>query len=142
MPYDVQLVYGQTDLLVKINLISVLIFLPSIVIMTPIYGAEGAGWVWVFLNAFYLFICAHFMYKRVLIKEKWRWYCVDLFVPLFFMLITVASCKMLMPVAESVTKNILVLAITTLLTILIGVISAGQVRNKFKDFFWLRMLRN
>lgn len=82
MPYQMQLAYGWTSLTVKINAVAVLLIVPAILIVVPIYGAIGAAWVWVVLNAGYVFIGVHFMYRKILINEKWKWYFGDVFKPL------------------------------------------------------------
>jgi O-antigen/teichoic acid export membrane protein len=82
IPYYAQLAHGWTGLATRINLIAVLIILPAILWATPLFGAEGAGWVWVCLNAGYVLIGVHFMYRKILRSEKWRWYKDDLIQPL------------------------------------------------------------
>lgn len=47
----------------------------------PRYGGEGAAWAWVGLNAGYLLIGVHFMYRRILRGEKWSWYFQDVVFP-------------------------------------------------------------
>ena len=82
IPYQTQLAYGWTSLTTRINLVSVLLIVPAILWVTPRYGSEGVAWVWVVLNSGYVLIGVHFMYRRILSKEKWRWYGQDVFTPL------------------------------------------------------------
>ena len=77
MPYQVQLAYGWTGFAIKVNTIAVLILVPAILLIVPQYGAQGAAWVWAILNAGYITIAMHFMHKRLLKKEKWKWYLND-----------------------------------------------------------------
>lgn len=74
IPYQTQLAHGWTSLTVRINIVAVAIIVPAILWATPRYGAEGAAWVWVALNTSYLLVGIHFMYRRILTREKWRWY--------------------------------------------------------------------
>jgi len=83
MPYQMQLAYGWTSLTVKINIVAVSLIVPAILIVVPMYGAIGAAWVWVILNAGYAVIGVHFMYRKILVGEKWRWYIDDIIKPLF-----------------------------------------------------------
>jgi hypothetical protein len=48
----------------------------------PRYGALAAAWIWVSLCAGYVFIGAQLMYRRILMTEKWKWYLMDLLLPL------------------------------------------------------------
>jgi len=82
IPYQMQLAHGMTSLAVKSNIVAVVLLVPTIVLVVPIYGALGAAWVWATLNAGYLLIGIHFMYRRILTSEKWSWYRDDIFVPL------------------------------------------------------------
>lgn len=82
IPYQAQLAHGWTSLAMRINIVAVLILIPTILLATLRYGAEGAAWAWVCLNAGYLLIGIHFMYNKILQTEKWNWYKKDLIWPL------------------------------------------------------------
>jgi O-antigen/teichoic acid export membrane protein len=82
MPYQIQLAYGWTSLTIKINLIAVTILIPMLFIVVPKFGAIGAAWVWVALNAGYVIMGVHYMYRVILKTEKWKWYYHDLLKPL------------------------------------------------------------
>ena len=82
MPYQMQLAHGWTSLAVKVNTVAVAIIIPAILWVTPKYGALGAAWVWVLLNAGYATISIHFVFRRILVGEKWRWYFQDVLIPL------------------------------------------------------------
>ena len=82
MPYQAQLAYRWTGLTLRANCVALLILVPAIVWATPRYGLSGAGWAWIFFNTGYFLIVAHFMYERLLIGEKWRWYLEDILYPL------------------------------------------------------------
>ncbi len=78
LPYALQLAYGWTKLAFYTNLIAVIILVPSLIFMTMSYGPEGAASAWIILNCGYILISIHFMHKRLLPQEKWRWYIYDL----------------------------------------------------------------
>jgi O-antigen/teichoic acid export membrane protein len=46
IPYQTQLAYGWTSLTVKVNICAVAVIVPTILWVTPKYGAIGAAWVW------------------------------------------------------------------------------------------------
>ncbi len=68
-----QLAHGWTSLTVKMNIVAV----PAIFIVVPTYGAIGAAWV--VLNAGYVFVGVHFMYRKILVDEKWSWFVESIF---------------------------------------------------------------
>jgi O-antigen/teichoic acid export membrane protein len=82
IPYQAQMAHGWTSLTVFVNASAVVLLVPAIVLIVPRYGALGAAWVWVVLNAGYLIIDIYFMHRRILKSEKWRWYRDDNLRPL------------------------------------------------------------
>jgi O-antigen/teichoic acid export membrane protein len=82
MPYQCQLAHGWTSLTLKINLVAVVVLIPAIFWVVPRYGALGAAWIWVALNAAYVLIAIQLMHRRLIPKEKWRWYFDDLLLPI------------------------------------------------------------
>ena len=82
IPYQMQLAHGWTSLTIKLNIVSVVVIVPAILWATPLYGAEGAAYIWIALNAGYVFIGIHFIYQKILLSEKWFWYLQDVSLPL------------------------------------------------------------
>lgn len=77
IPYMLQLAHGWSGFAARVNLVAVAVLVPAILWVTPRYGAIGAAWVWVLLNAGYVLVGIHFMYRRLLPGEKWTWYWSD-----------------------------------------------------------------
>lgn len=82
LPYALQLAHGWTRLAFLGNLVAVLLLGPLIVFMALNYGAIGAAWVWVILNAGYILLTLYFMHRRLLPGELGRWYRIDVGAPL------------------------------------------------------------
>lgn len=91
IPYRAQLAAGWTGLAARINLTAVLCLVPTLLIVTPIYGPAGAAWVWVALNLGYLSLGVRFMFKRILQKEELRWYLGALAMPICAAAIPIAT---------------------------------------------------
>jgi len=81
IPYMLQLANGWTSFAVKMNAVAVLLLIPAILWAVPRYGSEGAAWIWVMLNMGYILIGIHFMHRRLIPREKWRWYGLDILLP-------------------------------------------------------------
>jgi O-antigen/teichoic acid export membrane protein len=96
MPYQAQLAHGWTSLGVKVNAVAVLFIVPAILWVTPRFGAEGAAWVWVSLNAGYVLIAINLMYRRIMSAEKWRWYVQDVLAPLVPAAVVVIGLKQIL----------------------------------------------
>lgn len=81
MPAQLQLAYGWVSLGIRTNIVAVVVLVPAIFWGVPKYGAIGAAWIWVVLNAGYVLIAMQFMHRRLLAGEKWRWYFADILLP-------------------------------------------------------------
>ena len=82
VPYMTQLAHGWTSFSVRVNIVAVCCIVPAILWAVPRFGAIGAAWAWLGLNASYVLIGMHFMHRRLLPSEKWRWYGSAVFKPL------------------------------------------------------------
>ena len=82
MPYQCQVAHGWTSLAIKTNVVAVVVLIPAIFWVVPHYGAVGAAWIWVALNAGYVLISIHFMHRKLIQGEKWSWYLADVVLPI------------------------------------------------------------
>jgi O-antigen/teichoic acid export membrane protein len=145
IPYQVQLAYGWTSLAIKINIISVAVIIPAILWVTPRFGAEGAAGIWVALNAGYVLIGIHFMYHRVMIGEKWKWYFPDVFLPLGSGLVVAIILSITIPSNNHTLIQLAQLIITTVCILIIVGLTAQQTRTiifdnltKHKPKLWIK----
>ncbi len=129
IPYQTQLAYGWTKLALYTNLVAVVFIIPVIMIVAPRYGAIGAAWVWVVLNAGYACISVQFMYQRILPEEKWRWYKLDVFAPLLPAALAVfALTKLTEPLQNDRLGQVASLALASCVAVSIAALCAPDVR--------------
>lgn len=100
IPYILTVAYGWTRLGVYQNTIAVILLVPSTIWATIHHGAIGAACIWVILNAGYVLIGIHFMYRRLLVTEKWRWYGKDIMLPILVSGLIIWLCMLVQPVIE------------------------------------------
>ncbi len=129
IPYQTQLAHGWTRLALWINVVSVLIIFPAILWATPRYGAEGAAWVWVSLNTGYVLIGIHFMFRKILTQEKWRWYWQDLLRPLVTAAFVASATAWAMPSTLAEPLQLVWLLLASALTLLASAMAAPAVRT-------------
>jgi O-antigen/teichoic acid export membrane protein len=127
-----QSAYGWLGLTIRISLVSVVLYIPAILWVTPRYGAQGAAWTWVILNSGSLVAGAHFMFRKILTSEKWRWYTRDVLLPL-----TTAGCvvyvsALAMPQHLAHISQFAWLFITGLLALLATMLVAETLRSSMK----------
>lgn len=131
IPYMLQLAYGWTSFAVKLNIGAVLILVPAIFFAVPRFGGLGAAWIWSLLNVGYIVIGIHFMHKRLLPSEKWRWYFDDLLVPTLGVLLTLGVLWSFQPSAEAGRLTWLIfLAGTAAFAIAIAAFLANRIRPR------------
>lgn len=130
IPYQMQLAHGWTSLTIKINIVAVSLLVPAILWVVPAYGAIGAAWVWVTLNAGYLMFDIPLMHRRLLRAEKWRWYRQDVALPLAAATATAFLCRWVMPHDLGKLGEFSVLLITACCVLIAAALAAPMVRHQ------------
>lgn len=138
VPYSTQIAHGWTGFAVRINVIAVACVVPAILWAVPRFGAMGAAWVWLALNASYVLVAIHFMHRRLLPEEKWRWYWSAIFKPLIAGSITVLALRQWIDLPQDRALMALTLiGISLLVTgVVLWAVPASQafLRLQFKIF--------
>lgn len=115
VPYTTQLAHGWTSFAVRVNIVAVMFIVPAILWVVPRYGAIGAAWVWLILNVSYVLIAIHFMHRKLLPSEKWRWYQDAIFIPLAVGVISVLILRLWVDLPQDRALMAIALAGITLL---------------------------
>jgi O-antigen/teichoic acid export membrane protein len=97
VPYQMQLAHGWTSLAIWINVAAVILLVPTILLIVPMYGPIAAAWIWVALNASYCTVGSQLMFRRILTTEKRNWYLRDVFLPLLAAFAMTALAKLAFP---------------------------------------------
>jgi len=93
MPYNLIIAHGWTKFTIYQNIIAAIILVPLLFLWTNLYGALGATFVWVIVNAGYIIISQPLMHRKIMKNELGKWYWNDTMVPLAVPLIVVLSVK-------------------------------------------------
>jgi len=133
IPYTLQLASGWTMLAFWVNLVSVLVLIPLMIVLTRYFGAPGAAGVWVILNAGYLLFAVQVMHRRLLPTEKWRWYLQDVAFPLGVALSVAFLFRITIPPAPSNIVAFGYLFVVSASTLSITAMAAPTVRG------WVRL---
>ena len=131
MPYQCQLAHGWTSLTLKISAVAVIIFIPAIFWVVPRYGAVGAAWMWVTLEASYVLIAIPLMHLRLIPDEKWRWYFADVLLPVSGAIGVVLLAQQLQPASYQDRSHWLAfLLITGGLALVASIALADRIRPR------------
>ncbi|MBU1107593.1 MAG: oligosaccharide flippase family protein [Candidatus Riflebacteria bacterium] len=134
MPYMLQLAHGWSSFAAKVNLIAVILLVPAILLVIPIFGPIGAAWVWVILNASYVFIASHFMFKVIFTKEKSKWFVDDLLKPFAAAAAVIVLFWTLKPVSSHVSFDIVFFAAAGGCATLVSAIASNELRPFIPGF--------
>ena len=134
IPYQMQLAHGWTSLTIKINTVAVVLLVPAILWLVPIYGAIAAAWVWVVLNAGYLVFNIFFMHRRLLPNEKWRWYGQDILLPIGAATAAALLCRWLMPADLGRPGELGVLIVSSGCVLIVAAVAAPIVRAELARY--------
>jgi O-antigen/teichoic acid export membrane protein len=132
MPYYTQLAHGWTSLSFITNIFAIFIIIPMLLWITPRFGAIGAASVWVILNAGYVTIAAHFMYRKILRLEKWNWYIKDILMPISVAFFTSFILHRLVSFGGNLIIQILIIICVAFAIF----ISASIFSSLIRDFVW------
>lgn len=128
IPFQMQLAFGITRFAFRVNIISVIIVIPGIIWITPYYGAEGAAWVWVGLNAGNLLISTPIIYRHIMQNEMGKWYLEDLAYPLVPALLATILVFQWMPLNLNHYYTIAWLIASGLIALFVSSLAASHIR--------------
>ena len=128
-PYALQLAFGWTKLSVLKNIIAVILLVPLIIYSTIRYGGIGAASVWLLLNVGYVLFEIPIMHRKLLCKEKWKWYWYDVCVPLIAALSLAGLGRLFFTNSTSQIIIVVNLIIISVLTLGGTFISVSEVRS-------------
>jgi O-antigen/teichoic acid export membrane protein len=131
LPGQMQYAHGRTKLGIYINGVAVVLLIPLLLWLVPRYGAIGAAWGWVLLNAGYVLVGTHFLFKRILPQEKWRWYWDDLFLPIMAAASTAFAVKWLCPSPVGIVEQVSLLLAAGVLIFFSSILTASHVKHQF-----------
>lgn len=130
LPYQLQIAHGWTTLLLKTNAIILLLYIPTILIVVPIYGVEGAAWIWVAMNSGYLLAISFLMHARLLEDQKWNWYFFDALLPTCGAVIVMILAKEFQPNLHVDRVHwFLFLVLTGVLAVLVSSVFATSIKS-------------
>lgn len=137
LPYALQLAHGWTKLAFYQNVIAVIVLAPVIYFATLGWGAAGAAVVWIVLNMGYMLIGIHMMHRRLLNKEKWRWYFSDVLKPIAAVVTLSVLARLMLEDGAANWATVVVLLATLSATTIAAIASSCKLRGRLSIYqFW------
>jgi O-antigen/teichoic acid export membrane protein len=135
IPYAVQLAHGWPAIGLRINVGSLVWYIPTMLVLINQFGAIGAATGWVALNATQLLLVLFATHQRVLKGEVGRWIWADNILPLLGPILVVLLGKRLVNGITSPWVIIIALIGVMAVALAVSVASAHQVRK----WVWLQI---
>ena len=132
IPYMLQLAAGWARLSLYTNLIALCIQVPLLFFLIARYGAVGAAFASLALNAASVLIGTNFMYTRLLRGQRWRWYVSDMILPCAAALAVIVPIRIFLPPLSS-TIMLQVLVAIVALAFVAAVMAAPESRSALLD---------
>lgn len=129
IPYMLQLAHGWAGLAVKVNLVAVTLLVPAMFWAVPRFGAIGAAWAWVLLNAGYVLIGIQIMHRRLLPGDQWKWYWRDVCVPLAAAIAVAGVVRFLQPLTTDIAMMSVWLVVTGVAIFGAALLAASGLRG-------------
>jgi O-antigen/teichoic acid export membrane protein len=123
-----QVAYGWLKPALVSRVMSLIVLPPLIVILTRGYGPAGAAAAWVIVWALYLCVTPHFVYGRLLVSAKWRWYTRDMGAPFLVSLVVVIAIRAATAFPHGAVAQLLYLGAVWATALLAATIVSPDVR--------------
>jgi len=138
LPYALQIAHGWTKLAFYQNVIAVIVLAPAIYFATLEWGSAGAAVVWLVLNMGYVLIGIHMMHRRLLNKEKWRWYFSDVLKPIGAVLTLSVLVRLLLEDGAANWATVAVLLATLCAATIAAIASSSTLSGRLSIYQFLK----
>jgi O-antigen/teichoic acid export membrane protein len=128
LPYALQLAFGWTRIGLHIITFLLIIFIPTIVVLTKFLGPIGAAIAWLALNIIYMAIGVPLTHRRLLKGEAKKW-CYNILFPVAGILATVLTGRYLFKSFLSPTNAIIPISTIYLCAMFSAVIVSEHIRG-------------
>jgi O-antigen/teichoic acid export membrane protein len=124
IPYQLLIATGWTKFAFIQNTIAAILVVPLLIWLAYTYGAIGAAFVWLVLNASYIFISQPLIHRRLLKSELQTWYLNDTLFPMIPSLICLGIIRLLLSYfLPNLHLNLFVLGSVFLIALLVSAIN-------------------
>jgi len=129
IPYAIPLAHGQLRFALVQNFISVLIFIPLVILGVRVAGPIGAAYAWVALNCGYILIGVFLIHRKYLPNEASYWYTHAFILPLSSSLAITAFARYFLPLPSTPFFLVLYFITILILSFFVGYLSSPLVRQ-------------
>jgi O-antigen/teichoic acid export membrane protein len=129
IPYAMHLAYGRTRLILAINVAGIAVLVPLVLVLTPIYGPQGAATGWLAFNIVFACIAVYLTHRTLRGYSAMRWLVNDIAPGAIAALIFVGAAKYALPSAMSRASLAMYLGSVFFLAACLASLSEREVRG-------------
>mgnify|MGYP003384781039 CR=1 FL=1 len=137
MPHHLQLASGWTSLAFRLNLFGCFLIVPTILVLTPMFGGIAAALTWLGFTLLYLPASVFFMNKKILRGVHTRWFIYDVLIPLCGGLAAIVLTKVTLSFDGSIISQFSLLFLSGVLTLSVSAVLTPIGRKKAALMFTL-----
>jgi O-antigen/teichoic acid export membrane protein len=129
MPHSLQLTIGLSSLAFKLNLVSICVYLPGIILLTPRFGPIVPAALWLAINVANAFPMVIGTHRRILQGDLWNWTWGTIVRPLAISTVIVAGSWLLYPGIISWLVTLPWLAVTSMTCCVVILLASPRTRE-------------
>lgn len=135
IPYSLQLAHSWTRLGFLKNLVTLIIAIPTIIVLVQIYGVIGAACLPIIVQTLQIAIILTLMHKKILIGEKTNWYLNSLVKPAITSIFSVFLVKNIAINVLGLQVGFALIAFTSILAVILSIQTVSILRKFFKKSY-------
>lgn len=140
-PYALQLAYGKSRLPLLINVLLMIIFIPLLFLLVPVFGAVGGAISWLLLNVLYFFVGSWITHRNLLVSARFDWMAFDVILPAMMSVAMVATGAVLIKGMNFSSLLNFVFAIMLSLITTAGVVAMNQEARAVAYSGWRSLIK-
>lgn len=138
-PYSLQLAYSWTKLGFYLNIATIIVLVPILLVLISRFGGTGAAMVFILVYSLQIIVMIHVMHTRLLKQEKWNWYINDVGKPCLIAMLVVAGGRFVTPSGLSTYGSLAAISIVWVATACATATSLPFARERM--FFMYKLAR-
>ncbi len=133
LPYTLQIAAGWTKIGLAINIVFLIVLVPSMIVMSMAYGGIGAAIVWVVLNVLYMAVGVPLTHRRLLRGQAFAWFTEDVGPPVLALFVVIWIGRQAASAPMSPFMTVLVLFGILSAALAASVLSSNRLRSVVVD---------
>lgn len=139
LPFALMVAHGWTRLIVQLNSLAVLLMIPSLFYLVPMFGVKGVAALWLALNLMWFFGGLTKLHSRYMVGELRRWYTRDVAVQMLGCVVVSMVARALVKTPDERIMSFVILAGVWSCSFVVSLLLSSELRPIVKHFLQVRL---